>query len=426
MAIVRGAALSDVEYPRTAKRADLPQHEARVAGWLASARLGDLTTESVQKALAALRSQGMSLQSLNHYRAAVRSFAIWCHDTNRTRESVLRGVKTYNAKEDRRHDRRTIAVAELHKLVEAARTGPVVLGMTGPARALCYRLAVASGLRYAELASITPASFDWTADPPTVAVSPAYTKNGEAATMPLPGDLASDLRPLVTSTANDAAVFPLPVDKGAEMLRADLATAGIPYVDASGRFFDFHSLRCQTATLLDAAGVTPRVAQRIMRHSTPGLTDRYTKPRAVDVERAALSLPSLRSPEPFQAALFIQTATGTAGLAHRLAVPSEGPNPTDPVNHWTEGQPISDVFAHHLPTGGDGLGRDLSHPDVLTGSDEQSAMKGSPREKTDLDAKSRLTAASASSDRGGARTHDQRINIPHRLSPTNRSAEDRC
>ena len=38
------------------------------------------------------------------------------------------------------------------------------------------------------------------------------------------------------------------------MLQADLAVAGIAYQDASGLFFDFHSLRCEMATLADAAG----------------------------------------------------------------------------------------------------------------------------------------------------------------------------
>ncbi len=75
-----------------------------------------------------------------------------------------------------------------------------------------------------------------------------------------------------------ARVFPLPTDKGAKMLRIDLAAAGIPYRDAARLVFDFHSLRCQCATLADAAGISPRVVQRMMRHSTLELTGRYTRP----------------------------------------------------------------------------------------------------------------------------------------------------
>ena len=78
------------------------------------------------------------------------------------------------------------------------------------------------------------------------------------------------------------------------MLRRDLEAAGIPYRDASGLVFDFHSLRCEMATLADAAGVSPRVVQKMMRHSTLELTGRYTRPRAVDIEAAAGMLPSLK------------------------------------------------------------------------------------------------------------------------------------
>ncbi len=64
-----------------------------------------------------------------------------------------------------------------------------------------------------------------------------------------------------------------------------------PDQDASGLFFDFHSLRSETATLADAAGVSPRVGQKLMRHSTLELTGRSTRPRAVDIEAAAGMLP---------------------------------------------------------------------------------------------------------------------------------------
>ena len=79
------------------------------------------------------------------------------------------------------------------------------MGMTGPARALCYRLAVATGLRYDEISSITPESFDWEA--PSVTVGAAYTKNGQTATLPLPDDLVDDLQAYVTTIeAGDASL----------------------------------------------------------------------------------------------------------------------------------------------------------------------------------------------------------------------------
>src|SRR5262249_25636788 len=149
----------------------------------------------------------------------------------------------------------------------------------------------ATGLRYSEIATITPESFDWKA--PSVRVAACYTKNGQIAELPLPNDLAADLRPHVAPLNPRTPIFPLP-GRGAKMLRVDLQAARIPYRDASGLVFDFHSLRCQTATLADAAGVSPRVVQRLMRHSTLELTGRYTRPRAVDIEAAASMIPSLK------------------------------------------------------------------------------------------------------------------------------------
>jgi integrase len=292
IALVRGARLLDV-FPATRRRpADVARARRRLAEWVAPAHLSDLTAERVRKALATLKAEGQSLQTCNHYRNAVRSFSKWCWDTHRLREDPLRGVKGFNAKEDRRHDRRTISLEELRRLIDAAEHGPVVVGMTGSLRALCYRLAVSTGLRYSEISSITTGSFDWMAKSVTVAA--AYTKNGDPAALPLPEDLADDIRAYVATLEPGAPVFPLPVDRGAYNLRIDLDAAGLPYRDAAGLVFDFHSLRCETATLADQAGVTPRVVQRLMRHSTLELTGRYTRPRAVDVQAAAAKLPSLK------------------------------------------------------------------------------------------------------------------------------------
>jgi integrase len=58
----------------------------------------------------------------------------------------------------------------------------------------------------------------------------------------------------------------------ADVLKKDLAEAGIPYEDELGRVFDFHSLRGQCATLLAKRGVHPKIAQSILRHSDINLT----------------------------------------------------------------------------------------------------------------------------------------------------------
>jgi integrase len=312
VALVRGAALANIDPPRTATRTVREEFAGRLAMQMEAARLGDLTRDSIQAALAALRAAGRSAQTANHHRAALKAFCRWALK-GRLRADPTAGVVGYNVAADRRHDRRTISVEELCRLVEVAHYGAPFRKMTGPARSLCYRLAAATGLRFKEIASITPESFDL-GEHPTVRVAGAYTKNGEPATLDLPPDVADDLARFVAGLPAGAAVFPLPLfrgrsdGRGAMMLRRDLEAAGIPYRDAAGLVFDFHSLRCEHATLLDLAGISPRVAQKKMRHSTLEQTGRYTRPRAVDLERATASLPCLRPAGRDQEAL---AATGT-------------------------------------------------------------------------------------------------------------------
>jgi len=267
----------------------------RIADAISLSSLSDLARERVQEALARFKAAGWSLQTCNHYRASIKAFSKWCYNNDRARDDTLHGVKRYNAKEDRRHDRRTISLKEFRRLIDATQHGSVYHGLNGSTRALCYRTAAATGLRFSELASLTPESFDW--DARRVTVTAAYTKNGETATLILPDDLAEDLAAYVATLEPRTPIFPLPKDKGSRLIRRDLKAAGIPYRDESGLFFDFHSLRCEMATLADAAGVSPRVVQQLMRHSSLELTGRYTRPRAVDIEAAVSKLPSLKPEE---------------------------------------------------------------------------------------------------------------------------------
>ncbi len=300
VALIKGACLVEIDTPRSATRLERAACAKRLTATMQSARLSDLLPSSVQAALSALREAGRSLQTCNHHRAALRAFVRWARTDGRLRDDPLAGVSGYNVKEDRRHDRRTLSVEELRKLIVVANDGPNYRNMTGPARALCYRLAAATGLRFKEIALLTPSSFRLAADNSAVIAKAAYTKNGESATLDLPTDVAIDLATYLSDRPEDEPAFPLPISadgssgRGAAMLRIDLVAAGIPYRDAEGLVFDFHALRCEHATLLDLAGVSPRVVQRKMRHSSLELTGRYTRHRDADMKEAVKTLPNLR------------------------------------------------------------------------------------------------------------------------------------
>ena len=71
-------------------------------------------------------------------------------------------------------------------------------------------------------------------------------------------------------------------------------TPVLAYRDAAGRVFDFHALRHHFISNLAAAGVHPKAAQLLARHSTIRLTmDRYTHLGLCDLAASVNALPSL-------------------------------------------------------------------------------------------------------------------------------------
>jgi integrase len=91
------------------------------------------------------------------------------------------------------------------------------------------------------------------------------------------------------------------ISRGAEMLRHDLTAAGLPYQDANGLFYDFHSLRSVTPTLMARNGVPLSAAQHHLGHHDFKTTHKfYTKHtlRSQAVEQAKIPsyAPRMESP----------------------------------------------------------------------------------------------------------------------------------
>jgi integrase len=88
--------------------------------------------------------------------------------------------------------------------------------------------------------------------------------------------------------------FPMWRQCGSNMLREDLKKAKIDYVDAQGRYVDFHALRHTFLTNLAMSGVHPKVAQSLARHSDINLTmNRYTHILLETQSDALKALPDL-------------------------------------------------------------------------------------------------------------------------------------
>lgn len=302
----------------------------RILALAGAERIDDLTGSAVMQAVGSLRGDGFSVRSLNAHLTAVKTFSRWLWRDGRARENALAHLGLFNAETDRRRRRRALSPEEAARLVQAAETGPVVRRMTGPDRAMLYRVVLGTGFRRDELRSLTPESFRLADDPPTIVCEAAYTKNGRTAEQPVSEALAARLRSWIAALPPGRPVFRLPA-RAAEVLRVDLAAAGIPYSTPEG-VADLHSLRASYITHLVNGGASVKTCQTLARHSTPTLTiGVYAKTSLHDIAGAVDALPDLRPSDPGPEAM---SATGT------------------------DGKHIGNRIAPHLPHGGDGNGRE--------------------------------------------------------------------
>jgi len=196
---------------------------------------------------------------------------------------------------------------------------------------------VETGLRAGELASLTRASFALDGERPTVTVAAAYSKRRRQDMLPLRPDTAADLRAFLACKLADALAFNPPKHRPlSEVLRDDLEAARaawlqdaptpqdrkareesrfLCYSDSAGRVADFHSLRHTTGSWL-AAGVHPKVAQAVMRHSDINLTmSRYTHVFRGQESDAVAALPNLDAGPVKRSAKATGTDNATAQAA---------------------------------------------------------------------------------------------------------------
>jgi integrase len=308
----------------------------RLAGECGFGRLADLDGSKLERWLAERKAEGMSAGTRNEYRQELVGFGNWCVRTRRLSGNPFGGVPKADARADCRRKRRALTEGELVRLLDATSRRPLLDAMTvrrgkqrgeavaqlregvhrrlerlGQERALIYKTMVLTGLRKAELASLTVGQLELDGSVAYVVLDAADEKNRQGSEIPLRADLADDLRSwladkleAVRSEARghdgqtvsiagvpsklpaDAPLFNVPAGL-VRILDRDLKLAGIPKVDERGRTVDVHALRHTFGTHLSKGGAAPRTAQAAMRHSTIDLTmNVYTDPKLLDVHGA--------------------------------------------------------------------------------------------------------------------------------------------
>ena len=301
-------------------------------------RLTDLDRETVERWLSEQGDKGMSARTRNAYRNAIVAFGNWCVANFRLVANPFTRLPKANERANRIRERRALTADELRRLLEVARSRPLIEAQTvrrgtrkgelgvglrpetitrlqriGRERALIYKTLVLSGLRKNELASLSVAKMYLDCEQAYAVLDAADEKNREGSIIPLRKDLASDLQswlaeklvemqsaarlrvgePHPTRLPPESKVFDVP--KGLlRILNRDLKLANIAKRDERGRTVDLHALRHTFGTLLSKGGVSPRTAQAAMRHSDIRLTmNTYTDPKLLDVAGAMDSLPDL-------------------------------------------------------------------------------------------------------------------------------------
>ncbi len=281
-------------------------------------RLSALSASRVQAAIGDLHDDadgnGLSLQTCHHYLRAIKQFSRWLHRDGRIKADPLAHLSGFNAETDRRYERRALTADELTVLIESTETAPTWRKLTGPDRAMLYRVAAGTGFRAKELRSLAPADFHLNEQPPVVVLQAKQSKRRRKDVQPIRSDLAELLKRWLANIPAGRSVWNSQWhDKAAEGMRCDLRLARARWIkntnvpaerrqrhasdflaitDHSGRVADFHSLRATYITLVIQGGASVKQAQALARHSDPKLTfNRYAPLRVSDIASGLEGMP---------------------------------------------------------------------------------------------------------------------------------------
>ncbi|MEW6744792.1 MAG: tyrosine-type recombinase/integrase [Planctomycetota bacterium] len=261
-------------------------------------QIRDLERGKLEQHLRSLRgdaeNKGISHRQSNWYLTTFKGFLRWLVSEGRMSPSSILYIRGLNPKEDVRRKRRTITQEEFTRLLRSAMEGPEFRGLSGSDRALLYITASLTGLRSGELASLSAKSMKLDATPPFLVVEAAYSKRRREDRIPLREDLATLLKDF--AKGKSARLWPGTWhERSGDMIREDLERAGIAYESDDG-YLDFHALRHSFVTGLAVAGVHPKMAQVLARHSTIDLTmNVYTHIQREAEAEALKGLPPLPS-----------------------------------------------------------------------------------------------------------------------------------
>lgn len=254
--------------------------------------IADIEIDSVEAVLQELLdADDFGRKTYNHYVATVFQFCKWLTPT-KLAANPLQGIKRLNADVDVRHPRRALSQEEFVNLCKSAReSGESIQCYDGEERARIYTISYFTGLRRAEIGSLTPQSFKLGDYPATLTVEAKASKHKKKDVLPLHPELVNQLKVWLKGKKRSELLFPL-LEKRRTwlMVKKDLQRVGIPYRTEEG-IADFHSCRHTHITELLRNGVSLPEAKVLARHSDVRTTMQYTHVGLDDQARAVEKLP---------------------------------------------------------------------------------------------------------------------------------------
>jgi len=248
----------------------------RECGWR---NLREATPDSFSK----WRSgQTQAPKTLNEYLAALAALCTWLRKQGRIPVNPFENVSKVDTRGKQRLHRRALNDEEALALLSAPE----------PRRTI-YLFALHTGLRRGEINALRWDDLKLNADSPAVRVRAATSKNRREQLLPLHREIAVALQRTQAAPARgNQCVFPEGVP-AMKVMREDLKTAGITLLDERGHRMDFHALRMTYITRLQRAGVSPREAMELARHSDMRLTMKtYTDTAQLPLAATVSNLPS--------------------------------------------------------------------------------------------------------------------------------------
>lgn len=272
------------------------------AGW---ATLGNVTADSFIKWRD--HQSGKAPRTLNQWLETASTF---CNHFAKRSPAWLPGNPFASVEKvagDDKRVRRAMSDDEIGRLLASAPED----------RRIAYEFALGTGLRVQEMADLEWQDVRLEATAPHLRLRAGKTKARREQSVTLRADVAESLR---TMRPDDYAAADKVFSKvpSLKLWKADLENAReawikeaetpkerasreksdfLRYLDSAGRQADRHSMRMTLCTRLQRAGVAPRVAQEVMRHSDLKLTMKtYMDTSAFPLVAAVESLPAFPKP----------------------------------------------------------------------------------------------------------------------------------